>query len=81
MKAAGLPEHASCSEYPKSCVLRMLIRKLYCIVNDTTALIGLCPLMTSPLGQIRDPWHGQFFAIAHIVIGLSLHIHSFIHLS
>ena len=32
-------------------------------------------------GQIRNPWDSQVFAIVHIVIGLSLHIHSFIHLS
>ena len=30
--------------------------------------------------QIRDPRDSQVFTIAHIVIGLLLHIHSFIHL-
>ena len=28
----------------------------YC-VNDTRALIGICLLVTSHLGQIWDPWH------------------------
>ena len=32
------------------------------------------------LGQIRYPWHGQAFSIAHIAVGISLHIHSLIHL-
>ena len=44
------------------------------------ALIGLCLLVTSHWGQIREPWQSQSFIIVHIVIGLSLHIHSFIHL-
>ena len=34
-------------------------------------------LMTSHLGHIRDHWHSQAFTVAHIVIDLSLHIHSF----
>ena len=59
----------------------MLSRKFLCNVNDTRALIGLCLLVTSHLGQILDPRHSQAFIIAHIVIGLSLHIHSFIYLS
>ena len=49
--------------------------------NDTRALIGLCLLVMSHLGQIPDHWHSQVFTITHILIGLSLHIHSFIHLS
>ena len=32
------------------------------------------------LGQIQDPWDSQVFTVAHIVIGLSLHIHSSIHI-
>ena len=51
-----------------------------CNVNDTRALTSLCVLVTLHLNQIRDPWHSRAFTIAHIVIGLSLHIHSFIHL-
>ena len=59
----------------------MLVRKFLCKVNDKRALIGLCLLVTSHLGQIREPWHSKAFTIAHIVMtGLSLHIHSFIHL-
>ena len=49
--------------------------------NILNPIIGLCLLVTSRLGQIRDPWHSQAFNIKHIVIGLSLHIHSFTHLS
>ena len=33
----------------------MLARKFLCNVNDTRALIGLYLLVTSLLGQIRDP--------------------------
>ena len=50
-------------------------------VNDTRALIGLCLLVISNWGQIRDPWDSQVFTKAPMVIALSLHIHSFIHLS
>ena len=35
-------------------------------------------ILTSHLGQIRAPWNRQVFIIAHIVIGLLLHIHYFI---
>ena len=49
-------------------------------LNDTRALIGLCLLVMSQLDQIPDPLHSHAFTIAHIVIGLSLHILSFIHL-
>ena len=42
--------------------------------------MGLRLLVTSHLGQIRDPWHSQFLTIAHIVIGISVHIHSFVNL-
>ena len=49
-------------------------------VNDGETLISLCRLVTSHWGQIRDLWDSQFFTIVYIVIGLSLHIHSFIHL-
>ena len=52
-----------------------------CNVNDTRALSCLCLLVTSHSGHIRNPWHRQAFTIAHIVIGPSLCIHSFIHLS
>ena len=44
---AGLPEKPGCSEYPKSCILRMLVRNFLCNVNNTRALIGLCLLVTS----------------------------------
>ena len=81
MKPAGQPEQAGCGVYPKSRILRMLARRFLFYVNGTRALIGLCLLVTSHLGQIRDPWHSQVFTIANIVIGLSLHIHSFIKLS
>ena len=37
-------------------------------------------ILTSHLDQIRDTWHSQAFTKWHIVIGLSQHIHSFIHL-
>ena len=50
-----------------------------CNLNDTRALVGLCSLMTLQWGQTRDSWHSQPFTLAHIAIGLSLHIHSFIH--
>ena len=55
----------------------MLVHKFLCNVNSTRALTGLCFLVTSHLSQIPDPWHSQAFTIAHIVIGLSLHIHFF----
>ena len=61
-------------------VLRMLVCSFLCNVNDTRALIGLCLLVTSHCGQIIDPRDSKVFIIAHIVIGLSLHTHSFIHL-
>ena len=32
-------------------------RRFLCNVNNTRALIGLCLLVTSHWGQIRDPWH------------------------
>ena len=57
--------------------MRMLARKFLCNVNDTRALIGLCLLVTSGIGQIRELWHSQAFSMRHIVIGLSLNIHSF----
>ena len=80
MKPAVQPEQAGSGENHKSRVLCMLARKLLCNVNDTRALIGLCLLVMSHCGQIWEPWDSQAFTIAHIVIGLSLHIHSFIHL-
>ena len=52
-----------------------------CNVNDTRALIDLGLIVMSYLGQIQDHWHSQAFTIAHKVIGLSHHIHSFIYLS
>ena len=58
----------------------MLVHKFLCDVNDKSSRIGLCLLVMSYLGQIRDPWYSQVVTIAHIVIGLMLHIHSFIHL-
>ena len=42
MKSAGQLEQAGCGKYPKGRVLHMLVRKFICIVNDTSALIGLC---------------------------------------
>ena len=57
----------------------MLVCKFLCNVHAKRALIGLCLVVMSHLGQIRDPWHSQVFTIAQIVIGLSLHTHSFIH--
>ena len=80
MKPAGQPEQAGLGKEPKSRVKCMLVRKFLCSVNDTRALIGLCLLVTSHLGEIRDPWHSQPFTITHIVIAVLLHIHSFIHL-
>ena len=59
----------------------MLVRSFLCNVYDARALICLCLLVSSQWEQIRDPWDSQVLNIAHIVIGLSLHIHSFIHLS
>ena len=81
-KTSGYENQAGCDELPKSCILHMSARKFHSNVNDTRALIGLCHLMTSHLGQrqIRALWHCQALTIAHIVISLSLHIHSFIHL-
>ena len=60
--------------------MHMLAFKFLCNVNDTRALIGLSLLVTSHLGQIPDPWRRRTFTLAHIVIGLSLHVNSFIHL-
>ena len=57
VKPAGQPEQASCDECPKSRVVRMLQRSFLNNVNDTRALVGLCLLVTSRLGQIRDAWH------------------------
>ena len=59
----------------KSLILRMLAHKFLCNVNDTRA--SICVLVTSQWGQIWDPWDSQVFTIAHVVICLSLHIHSF----
>ena len=75
MKPTGRPEQVGFGEEPKSRVRRTLAHIL-CNVNDTCALIGLCLLVTSHLGQIPDPWHSQAFTRAHIVVGLSLHIQS-----
>ena len=58
----------------------MLAHRFLCNVNDTGALIGPCSVVTSRWCQIWNPCHVQPFTIAHIVIGLSLHIHSFLHL-
>ena len=49
-----------------------------CKVNDTRALIGPCDLNLMP---DQKPCCVQPFTKAHIVIGLSLHIYSFLHLS
>ena len=48
-------EQAGCDEKPKRCVLCMLASKFLGIVNGTRALIGLCLLVMSHLGQIPDP--------------------------
>ena len=53
-KPVNQPEQAACSEQPKSRVLRMLECTFLCHVNDARALIGLCLLVTSHLGQILD---------------------------
>ena len=80
MKPAGQLEQAGFGEKPISCVLNTLAHKILCNVNKTRAIIGLCILVMSHLGQILDQWHSQAITIAHIVIILLLHIHSFIHL-
>ena len=72
MRPAGQPGQACCDEINKNRVLCMLARKLICNVNYKRALIGLCVLVMSHLGQMRDPWYSHAFTIAHIVIGLSL---------
>ena len=81
MKQSGETEQEGCGEQLKTRILHMLAHKFLCNVNDTRALVGLCLLLTSHLGQIWDPWYSQAFTIAQIVIGLLLHIHIFIHLS
>ena len=63
----------------KSRALRMFPTRYLCNVNDKRALIGPYSLVTSRWCKIRDPWHVQPFTLAHIVIGLSLHIHFFLH--
>ena len=80
MKPSGQPEQADCGAWPKSRVLRMLVRKFICNINDTRALVSLCFLVIFHLGQIRDPWQSQTFTKTNIVIDLSLQIHSFINL-
>ena len=79
--AAGQPEKTGCGKWPQSRVLHMFVCKVLFNVNDTRALIGLCLLRISHLGQIHNPANGQICTLAHIVIGLSLHIYSFLHLS
>ena len=54
----------------------MLVRQFLSIVNDRKALIGLCLLVKSQWGPIRDSWDSQVLTIAHIAIGLSLQVHS-----
>ena len=76
MKPPVQPEQAGCGEWPNSRFLRILVGKFLCIVTDTRAHIGLCLLVTSH-GQIWYPWASLDFTIAHIVMGLSLHTHSF----
>ena len=44
--------------------MRILVRRILCNVNDTRALIGLCLLVTSHLGQISDSWDSHVFTIA-----------------
>ena len=80
MKPAGQPKQPGCGEYPKSYVPRTLVLSFLFNVNFKRALIGLCLLMTSHWGQIRDIWDSQVFTVARIVIGLLLHIHYFINL-
>ena len=43
MKPAGQPEQASFDELLKSRLLRMLVHRFICNVNDMRALIGPCP--------------------------------------
>ena len=63
-------------------VVLQVVQKFFSNLNNTSrALIGLCLLVTSQWGQIQDTWDSHVYTIGHIVIGLSLHIHSFIHLS
>ena len=38
----------------KSCVLRMLVHKFLCSVNDSRALVGVCLLVMSQWGQIPE---------------------------
>ena len=38
MKPAGQPEQNGCGEWAKNRVLRMMVRKLICNVNDTGVL-------------------------------------------
>ena len=45
----------------------MLVRKFLCNVNYLRALIGLCLLVTTHLGQIRDLWDSQVFTIITVV--------------
>ena len=61
MKPVGKPKQSGCGVYHKSRVLRMLLRKFLCNVNDTRVLIGLCLLVTS------------YLTLTHIVIVLLLH--------
>ena len=57
----------------------VLVHMFLCNVIDTRALIGHCSFVTSPWYHIRKPYQVKPFTIAHIVISLSLHIHSFLH--
>ena len=59
VKQAVQPEQDLFAKQPKSCVLRMLVRKFLSDVSDRRALIGLCLQVMSHLGQIWDPWHKQ----------------------
>ena len=51
MKPAGQPEQAGRGEYIRGRVLRMLVPKFLCNVNDTRTLVGRCLLVTSHWGQ------------------------------
>ena len=75
------PKQAGCGEYPKTCVLRILASSFSVMIRDKIREPSFVYLLLTPLlSQIRDPWLSHVFTISHIVIGLSLHIHSFIHL-
>ena len=79
----ALPEQPGYNNKPKSFILRMLVNNFLCYINDTRAVIGLCLLVMSLWGMLDSrPLDRHVFTIVNMVlIGLSLHIHCFIHLT